>query len=192
MRLERGMSQDTLAKLTGYTDRSSIAKIEKGLVDLQQSKIELFAKALGTSSRELVGWSNDNSPSSIIPVLEKIPSGMPIETITDIVDYEEIDTETAANGDYFALKIKGDSMEPRICEGDIVIVRRQDDVDSGEVAIVTVNGNDATIKRLVKYADGIRLVPYNPSYEPIYFTNNEVTEKPVKIIGKVVENRQRY
>jgi repressor LexA len=83
-------------------------------------------------------------------------------------------------------------MEPRICEGDIVIVRRQNDVNSGEVAIVTVNGNDATIKRLVKYADGIRLVPYNPSYEPIYFTNNEVTEKPVKIIGKVVENRQRY
>ena len=56
LREEKGLSQDALAKLTGYTDRSSIAKIEKGQVDLQQSKIELFAKALGTTSKELVGW----------------------------------------------------------------------------------------------------------------------------------------
>ena len=60
LREERGLSQDTLAKLTGYTDRSSITKIEKGQVDLQQSKIELFAKALGTTSRELMGWDEED------------------------------------------------------------------------------------------------------------------------------------
>ncbi len=59
LREEKGLSQDALAKLTGYTDRSSITKIEKGQIDLQQSKIELFAKALGTTSRELVGWSEE-------------------------------------------------------------------------------------------------------------------------------------
>mgnify|MGYP000078930738 CR=1 FL=1 len=57
---------------------------------------------------------------------------------------------------------------------------------------VMVNGNDATVKRLMKYADGIRLIPNNPAYEPIYFTNEEIIKNPVKIIGKVIENRQKY
>ena len=192
--MKRNMSQDTLAKLTGYTDRSSIAKIEKGTVDLQQSKIELFAKALGTTSRELVGWDNKllSNSGTKIPVLGSVPAGIPIEAIQDIIDYEEIDSETAAKGDYFALKIKGNSMEPRICEGDVVIVRKQDDVESGDIAIVMVNGNDATIKRLMKYEDGIRLFPSNPAYEPMYFTNEDIKNKPVHVIGKVVENRQKY
>lgn len=109
-----------------------------------------------------------------------------------IIDYEEIDAATAAKGEYFALQVKGSSMEPRICEGDIVIVRKQDDVESGEIAIVMVNGDNATIKRLLKYEDGIRLMPTNPAYEPLYFTNDEILEKPVKVIGKVIENRQKY
>ena len=104
----------------------------------------------------------------------------------------EIDSITASKGKYFGLKVKCNSMEPRICEGDILIVKRQDDCESGDIPIVIVNGNDATIKRLMKYADGIRLIPNNPAYEPIYFTNEEIRSKPVKIIGKVIENRQKY
>lgn len=127
-----------------------------------------------------------------IPVLGSVPAGIPIEAIQDIVDYEEIDSKIASKGEYFALRIKGNSMEPRICEGDVVIVKQQDDVESGDVAIVMVNGNDATIKRLIKYDDGIRLLPSNPSYEPIYYTNKEIEEKPVRVIGKVIENRQKY
>lgn len=132
------------------------------------------------------------APPTRIPVLGSVPAGIPIEAIQDIIDYEEIDSDTATKGEYFALKIKGDSMEPRICEGDVVIVRKQDDVESGDIAIVMVNGNDATIKRLLKYQDGIRLMPSNPTYDPIYFTNQEILEKPVKVIGKVIENRQKY
>lgn len=132
------------------------------------------------------------APPTRIPVLGSVPAGIPIEAIQDIIDYEEIDSDIAAKGEYFALKIKGDSMEPRICEGDVVIVRKQDDVESGDIAIVMVNGNDATIKRLLKYQDGIRLMPSNPTYDPIYFTNQEILEKPVKVIGKVIENRQKY
>lgn len=104
----------------------------------------------------------------------------------------EIDSITASKGKYFGLKVKGNSMEPRICEGDILIVKHQNDCKSGDIAIVMVNGNDATVKRLMKYADGIRLIPNNPAYEPIYFTNEEIISKPVKIIGKVIENRQKY
>ena len=84
LREEKGLSQDALARLTGYTDRSSITKIEKGQVDLQQSKIELFAKALGTTSRELVGWDDRHSSFSkgvTINVLGRVAAGIPIEAI---------------------------------------------------------------------------------------------------------------
>ena len=84
---ERRLSQETLAKLTGYTDRSSITKIEKGLVDLQQSKIELFAKALGTTSRELVGWDDEpvqKKKGVVINVLGRVAAGIPIEAVEEV------------------------------------------------------------------------------------------------------------
>ena len=114
LREEKGLSQDALAKLTGYTDRSSITKIEKGQVDLQQSKIELFAKALGTSSRELVGWDDSTLPNNkgaIINILGRVAAGIPLEAIEEIVDTEEITGDLARTGEFFGLRIKGDSME---------------------------------------------------------------------------------
>lgn len=194
LREEKGLSQDALAKLTGYTDRSSIAKIEKGQVDLQQSKIALFAKALGTTSRELVGWNDEDiQPNKkkgvVINVLGRVAAGIPIEAIEDIVDTEEISEELAKTGDFFGLKIHGDSMEPRMFEGDVVVVRRQDDAESGDIVIAMVNGNDATCKKLLKYESGIGLISLNQKYAPMMFTNEDILEKPVKIIGKVVELR---
>ena len=159
----------------------------------RMDKVDALAKYFGIRRSDLI---EDKSESKIkpttIPVLGSVPAGIPIEAIQDIIDYKEIDAATAAKGEYFALQVKGSSMEPRICEGDIVIVRKQDDVESGEIAIVMVNGDNATIKRLLKYEDGIRLMPTNPAYEPLYFTNDEILEKPVKVIGKVIENRQKY
>lgn len=159
----------------------------------RMDKVQILADYFHILKSDLI---EDKSESKIkpttIPVLGSVPAGIPIEAIQDIIDYEEIDAATAAKGEYFALQVKGSSMEPRICEGDIVIVRKQDDVESGEIAIVMVNGDNATIKRLLKYEDGIRLMPTNPAYEPLYFTNDEILEKPVKVIGKVIENRQKY
>lgn len=159
----------------------------------RMDKVDALTKYFGIRRSDLI---EDKSESKVkpatIPVLGSVPAGIPIEAIQDIIDYEEIDAATAAKGEYFALQVKGSSMEPRIREGDIVIVRKQDDVESGEIAIVMVNGDNATIKRLLKYEDGIRLMPTNPAYEPLYFTNDEILEKPVKVIGKVIENRQKY
>lgn len=159
----------------------------------RMDKVDALTKYFGIRRSDLI---EDKSESKIkpatIPVLGSVPAGIPIEAIQDIIDYEEIDAATAAKGEYFALQVKGSSMEPRIREGDIVIVRKQDDVESGEIAIVMVNGDNATIKRLLKYEDGIRLMPTNPAYEPLYFTNDGILEKPVKVIGKVIENRQKY
>lgn len=195
LREEKGLSQDALAKLTGYTDRSSITKIEKGQVDLQQSKIELFAKALGTTSRELVGWDDElpvKKKGVVINVLGRVAAGIPIEAIENVIDTEEITEEMAKTGTFFGLQIHGDSMIPNICDGDVVIVRQQDDAESGEIIIATVNGTDATCKRLRKYKGGIELIANNPTYEPMDFSNQEIIEKPVRIIGKVVELRRKF
>lgn len=195
LREEKGLSQDALAKLTGYTDRSSIAKIEKGQVDLQQSKIELFAKALGTTAKELVGWDNNTSSSKrgvTINVLGRVAAGIPIEATTDIIGQEEITEDLARTGEFFGLQIKGDSMEPDIHNGDVVIVRQQEDAENDEIVIALINGNDGVCKRLKKYENSIALVSLNANYEPMYFNNTEILEKPVKIIGKVVELRRKF
>lgn len=83
-------------------------------------------------------------------------------------------------------------MEPKFSEGDVVIVRHQDDAESGDIIIATINGDEATCKRLRKYRDGIELVSNNPSYEPMFFSNDDIIEKPVKIIGRVVELRAKF
>ena len=125
-----------------------------------------------------------------IPVLGRVVAGIPIEAVEEILDYEEITPELAATGEFFALKIRGHSMEPRMMEGDVVIVRRQDDVDSGDVAIVLVNGDEATVKRVKKQEEGITLIATNTSvYEPHFYSNKEIAELPVRILGRVVELR---
>lgn len=128
----------------------------------------------------------------LIKVLGRVAAGIPIDAIEEILDYEEISEDMATSGEYFALKIQGDSMQPRIWEGDIVIVKQQNDVENGDIAIVLVNGDDATCKKIKKRDDGIMLIPNNPEYEPMFFTNQQVQDLPVTIIGRVVELRGKF
>ena len=127
-----------------------------------------------------------------IPVLGEVAAGTPIFAEENYIGSEEISEELASTGEFFGLRIHGDSMSPRISDGDIVIVRQQDDAESGDIVIVLINGDSATCKKLMKYTDGISLLSFNPAYEPMTFTNKEIEDKPVRIIGKVVENRQKY
>lgn len=129
----------------------------------------------------------------IINVLGRVAAGIPLEAIEEIVDTEEITEDLARTGDFFGLRIQGDSMEPRICDGDVVIVRKQEDADSGDIVIAMVNGDDAVCKRLIKYTYGIGLISLNAAkYEPMMYTPEEISEKPVRIIGKVVELRGKF
>nr|DAL63940.1 MAG TPA_asm: Repressor protein CI [Caudoviricetes sp.] len=127
-----------------------------------------------------------------VKVLGRVAAGIPIEAITDIVDEEEISEELAKTGEFFGLKIQGDSMEPDIHNGDTVIVRKQEDAESDEIVIALVNGNDGVCKRLKKYNDSIALISLNPNYEPMYFNQEEISKKPVQIVGKVVELRRKF
>lgn len=191
-RKSAGLTQLELAKKTELS-RSYIGDIEKDRYNPSVSTLQLIATATNTPLENLLPSSK--TPSSTgrgvrIPVLGRVVAGVPLEAVEEILDYEEITPELATTGDFFALKIRGHSMEPRMLDGDVVIVRRQDDVDSGDVAIVLVNGNEATVKRIKKQEDGITLIATNTSvYEPHFYSNKEIQSLPVQILGKVVELR---
>ena len=176
LRKQKKISQEKLAALTGYSDRSSIAKIEQGKVDL-------------------LGWEAENITSTSalnIPVLGNVAAGIPISAVEDILDYEEVPNSWKSQGEFFALRIKGDSMENDINDGDTVIVKQQSDANSGDTVIALVNGDDATCKRLQKLDNGIMLVSNNSKYPPMYFSSEEIVTKPVVIIGKVIELRRKF
>ena len=165
----------------------------KGNVYPRIDKIELMANYFGIEKSDLVEErhtvSKKPAKSITINVLGRVAAGLPIEAVENIIDTEEISEDMARTGEYFGLQIHGDSMEPRMYEGDVVIVRQQDDAESGDIVIAMVNGHDATCKRLTKYTGGIALASLNTKYEPMMFSNEEIINKPVKIIGKVVELR---
>lgn len=169
----------------------------QGIALPRMGKVQRLADYFHIEKSDLIDEKN-NTPNDprrkgvSIPVYGCVAAGIPLEMIEDIIDTEEISEELARTGEFFGLQIKGDSMEPRMKNNDVVIVRQQDDAESGDIVIATVNGNEAMCKRLRKYRDGIELVSNNPSYDPMFFSNKEIEEKPVKIIGRVVELRAKF
>lgn len=155
-------------------------------------KIEMMANYFGINKSDLVEENYNNETSALrIPVLGNVAAGIPITAVEDILDYEEVPISWQNQGEFFALRIKGDSMEPKIDDGDVVIVRQQSDANSGDTVIALVNGDDATCKRLEKTDNGIMLVSTNAKYPPMFFTKEDIATKPVVILGKVVELRSK-
>lgn len=191
------ISQDELAKRLGYKSRSTIAKIESGENDLTQKKVAAFAKALNVSIDFLMDGAGKRAEDNIrvyeIPVLGKVVAGTPIDAIENITDYIRVTNPAAADGSYYALHVTGASMEPEMKEGDLVIVHKQEYFDNGDICIVLVNGNEATVKKVQKSDQGITLIGFNAVvYPPHFYNAKEVEELPVKVIGKVEEVRRKY
>lgn len=207
LRAEKEMSQASLAKEL-KAGVSTVASWEVGKRFPSRENMEQLADIFNvdlaylygeTEIRQRIHIDNDgNAMVSIndvavkIPVLGRVAAGIPINAITEIEDTEEIPRKLAKTGDFFALKIRGDSMEPKISNGDVVIVRQQDDAETGDIVIAMVNGDDAVCKRLRKYKEGLELISTNPNYAPIYFDDDTIKTKPVRIIGKVVELRAKF
>lgn len=191
----RNLKQTELAELVGVSDKT-VSSWEINRTEPKMGMVEKISVALNCKKTDIIGIDEKVSPSKgkgfTINVLGRVAAGIPIEAVEEIIDTEEIPEELASTGTYFGLKIQSDSMEPKISNGDVVIVRQQDDADTGDIVIALVNGDDATCKRLRKYRDGIELIANNPTYEPMFFSNKEIEEKPVKIIGKVVELRAKF
>lgn len=158
---------------------------------------EMLARELDTTVAYLNGETDDPTRPEDrpprrgvrIPVYGEVAAGIPIDAVTDIEDFEEITPELAATGEFAALRIHGDSMEPRIWNGDTVIVRLQDDADTGDTAIVLINGDTAVCKKIKKTPEGVMLISLNQKYEPKFFTNKDIEDLPVRVWGKVIEVR---
>lgn len=190
LRNKKGLTQAQLARLCSV-HQTAVSQWEKGRTDPDKESLKILSEVFGVPVDTIMGLSSGDN-KVIIPVLGYVRAGIPIEAMEEILDYEEISPQLAATGEFFALKIRGNSMEPRICENDVVIVRKQSDVDSGDVAVVLVNSMDATVKKVVKKGTSLSLVPFNTNYDVMIYTAEEVSRLPVSIIGKVVELRGKF
>ena len=200
IREQRGLLQKELASALGI-GQNTLSQYEGGKRQPDYETLCKIADYLGVTTDYLLGRSDVPYPPEMpassekgpwIPVLGHVQAGLPIEAIEDIIDYEQISTDMDATGDHFALQVRGDSMEPRFADGDVVIVRKQEDVESGQVAVVIVNGDEATLKKIKKTPEGVMLLPSNPAYEPLFYSNEDILKKPVRILGKVVELRAKF
>lgn len=193
LRKSKSMTQDAVAKQLNI-GRTAYTKIENGVQEIDTDALAKLAELFSVSIDYLLGADSVPKPQGVkIPVLGRVVAGIPIEAVTEIIDYKEIPASMAASGEYFALSVQGESMAPRIKEGDVVIVRKQETVENGEVAIVLVNGNEATIKEVHFSQFGITLVAWNPSvYTPHFYPMDEVESLPLRILGKVIELRGKF
>lgn len=176
---------------------STMSLYENGKREPDNTTLLNIAEYLNVSIDYLLGRNTLKTESTKstpikIPVYGKVAAGIPLEAITDIEDWEELPESMAITGEYAALKIHGDSMEPRMTEGDVVIVRLQPDIESGETAIVIIGDSDATCKRVQKTPDGILLMSTNQNYAPMFYSNKQIDELPIRIFGKVVELRAKF
>ena len=195
LRIAKGLRQIDLAEKLGVL-QSTISHWENGKVEPDMDFLMKIASLFDTTIDCVVGGAISPPPQTSsgtwIPVLGEVAAGVPIEAVENIIDWEEISAKLSSTGKFFGLRIKGSSMEPRMREGDVVIVRKQDDAETGDTVVVLVNGDSATVKKIKKGPDGMQLIPTNPAYDPIYYTAADIAALPVRIIGRVVELRAKY
>lgn len=173
---------------------NTITKLSNG-TDVQSKNLAKIADYLGVSVDYLLGRSDTPThrrKGVKIPVLGRVQAGMPVEAVEEILDYEEITEEMAATGEFFGLRVRGDSMLPTLVPDDIVIVRKQPDARDNDIVVALVGNEDATIKKLKHTPNGVSLIPINEAYPILYYDNQQIIDLPVCMIGKVVELRRSF
>lgn len=196
LRINKGLTQSDIGKIVNKGD-STVRMWELRSSEPDYETIVILADYFDVTVDYLLGRNEKSSPTKEsggkwIPVYGHIAAGIPISAIEDIIGQEEISEEMARHGEYIALQVKGDSMEPKISDGDVVIIRLQETIESGEIAAVYVNGNDVTLKRVKKEDNGLWLIGTNPSFTPIFYSRKQCEELPVRVLGKLVELRAKF
>lgn len=190
----KGLTQEELGEILG-TSKQTIYKYEQNVVtNIPSDKIELMATALGVEPAYIMGW--DKGAKDIIPftashkapIVGSIPAGYPVLAFEEIEGYADIPYPDEEN--YFFLRVKGDSMEPKICTGDLVLIRRQDCAEDGQIVAARVNGDEATLKRYKRQKDTVLLLPENQKYEPRIVPISDFESGYAQIIGIVIELRR--
>ena len=204
----RSAEKETLAdvaQLTGV-NRTTVLRWERGETSrIRRSTLEQLARHYDVSLAWLLGetddrrsyerWYRENAipreTTVIIPVLGAVRAGVGGVVFEEQIGTESVDADAIADGEsYFYLRVTGDSMAPVICEGDYVLVRRQDSVDSGNFAIAIVDNEEARVKRVIYHEDGIELQSVNPYYPPRRFTAQDSSR--VRILGLVRESKRKF
>lgn len=205
-RTELGITQKEVADFIGVSE-ATVSRWESGHIDnMRRDRIAALSKILRLSPLAIMGIDDTDLSTRIpnmvpidartfrVPIVGRVAAGRPIVADEEIVGYEYIDNKYSKDGhEYFGLRIVGKSMEPTIMDGDIVIVRRQNYVENGEIAIVLIDGEEATAKEVKESADGITLIGHNAAvYTPHFYSAQEVKNLPVQIIGRVVQSIRKF
>lgn len=201
LRKANHLTQRDIAEILEVTP-SAVSLWESGRNNMDWKAASILARKFDITPEYLLGETNvldklssaSNRKEGVrIPVLGTIRAGIPVAAIEDIEDWEEITADMAKTGEFVALRVKGDSMLPDIKDGDIAIIRRQETIESGQIAVMIVNGDESTIKKVRLSPDGIMLIGFNTAvYEPKFYSKEEITELPVRIYGKLVEVRRKF
>lgn len=190
---KRNITTYRLCKDTGIP-QSTVASWKSGKSKPSAAHLKRISETYAVSLLWLMGDDIELEPVELpsevikLPVLGRVPAGVPISAITDIED-EPVwyAPPRPGSAEYFALRIKGDSMEPTIHDKSIVIVRRQECCDNGDICIVAINGEDATCKKVHYDSTGVSLISINPEYAPMHYSCKEINDLPVRIVGLVVQ-----
>ena len=205
----RNIKPIELSEKTGI-DKSKISSYMSGRYKAKQDGVYLLAQALSVNEAWLMGLDvpMERTPDYLLkkigaiplseidtdkrPVLGTVKAGYDYLAEENIVDYIPFKVNGTDKENYYALNVVGDSMEPLFDNGDTVIVHKQDDFDNGDNCVVLINGNEATIKKVYKGTTGIKLEAVNPYYPPRVFTEEEIKELPVRVIGVVERSIRNF
>ncbi len=185
------LSQITLGEKLGVSN-ATVSTWCLGQKMPRMDKIDKMCELFNCKRSSLLEARNasDLVQAKRIPVLGRIAAGHLTDAVENVIDYVEI--PEAWRGEYFALKVRGSSMMPRITEDDILICKRQGEAESGDIVIAQAGRDEATVKKLVIMDNGISLQPFNPEFDPMFYTWEQKDTLPVEILGKVVESRHRF
>lgn len=193
-RTKKGLSQTELAEKLGYKSRSSVNKIEVGGRDIPRSQIVKIAEILGVTPSYLMGWEDEkkDEPSAVIlpaekihmiPVFGSVAAGFGAYASSDVIGYIPLYIENDFDvADTICITVRGQSMYPKIEDGDKIVVRRQESVDNGRVAVVMI-GEEAVVKRVNFDGERLELTSFNPEYPPRIIEGEELAN--CRIVGLV-------
>lgn len=187
-RKELGLTLEDVATKTGVT-RQTISRYEHDVIsNIPMARLQVLTAALNITPADLLEIEKldlvDYQPNKQIPVLGRISAGLPLYAEEHIEGYI---LEDVGEGEYFALRVKGDSMNAaHIFEGSLLIIRKQDYVENGEIAVVMIDDEDATVKRFYRKENMVTLMPQstNPKHMPQIYDTSQTC---VRIIGKVIK-----
>ena len=199
------MKQVDLVNKTGL-DKTLINKYLAGIMKAKQDKLTILADALNVNEvwlmgydvpmeRDLNAYKVDELGNSVIPIpiLGTVKAGYDYLAQENWIGTVDVETSLVGNGkDYFALKVHGNSMSPALIEDDIVIIKKQNDFENGDIVVAIINGDEATIKKGKKSDSSILLQPLNTNYEPLIFTYDEMKTIPVEIVGIVKQLKREF